>query len=244
MLSAEDIQKNWGTHLKLVDVYISDRKDAVLAMLESLSETIIMSPASPKVWHHNAFPGGYLDHVNRVVRFAFKQMELYKELGGTVNFTEEELVFSALFHDLGKIGDGEKDNYIVQTDSWRQSKLGEAYTFNPDLDFMLASDRSLFMLQKYGIRVNTTEYLAIKTHDGMYQDSNKPYLISNTPDSRFKSNLPYILHTADFLATKVEIDRWEASPESKKTSEKPKKSHKGMSSLKGSQGMTNMLKSI
>ena len=154
MLTAEKIQSNWDKHLKIVDHYISDRKKDVNSMLNHMSENYIMAPASGKSWHHNAFAGGYVDHVNRVVEYALKQHKLYSEMGGTVDYSEEELVFSALFHDLGKLGDGDTENYIPQTDKWRQDKLSEMYTYNPNLDFMLIPDRSLFILQKFGIKVS------------------------------------------------------------------------------------------
>jgi len=105
MLEAEQIQKNWEKHLKIVDHYITDRKNDVNLMLEKLSDIYVMAPASSKTWYHNAFPGGYVDHVNRVVQYAIEQHKLYEKMGGTVDYTEEELVFAALFHDLGKIGD-------------------------------------------------------------------------------------------------------------------------------------------
>ena len=64
-ISAEKIKSNWEKHLKIVDTYITDRKDQVKTMLESLEWTYIMAPASGKTWYHSAFPGGYVDHVNR-----------------------------------------------------------------------------------------------------------------------------------------------------------------------------------
>ena len=106
-LSAENISKNWDKHLKIVNTYITDRKDQVLSMLNTMEDTYIMAPASGRKWYHNAFAGGYVYHVNRVVEYAVKQSRLYEEMGGSIDYTEEELVFSALFHDLGKIGDGE-----------------------------------------------------------------------------------------------------------------------------------------
>ena len=112
MLSAENIQKNYQKHLKIIDTYIGERKESVLAMINHMEDNYVMAPASGRSWYHNAFAGGYVDHVNRVVEYAVKQMRLYKEMGGEVDFTEEELVFAALFHDLGKLGDGDSPNYI------------------------------------------------------------------------------------------------------------------------------------
>jgi len=207
-LSAEDISKNWDKHLKIVNTYITDRKDQVLSMLNTMEDTYIMAPASGRSWYHNAFAGGYVDHVNRVVEYAVKQSRLYKEMGGSIDYTEEELVFSALFHDLGKLGDGESPNYIPQTDKWRQDKLSEMYTYNPELDFMLIPDRSLFILQKFGIKVNQKEFLAIRLHDGVFDKANEAYFFSNVETSRQKTSIVSVLHTADFLASKVEYDKW------------------------------------
>ena len=89
-LTAEQIQQNWNDHLKIIDHYIIDRKDKVMAMLNHMQETMMMAPASGKTWHHNAFPGGYIDHVNRVVKYAVKQKKLYEEMGGNVDFTNED----------------------------------------------------------------------------------------------------------------------------------------------------------
>jgi len=127
MLQAEQIQKNYEKHLKIIDHYIGDRKESILSMLKHMEDNYVMAPASGRSWYHNAFAGGYVDHVNRVVEYAVKQMKLYQEMGGTVDFTEEELVFAALFHDLGKIGDGDAPNYLPQTDKWRQDKLSDVY---------------------------------------------------------------------------------------------------------------------
>jgi len=207
-LSKENIQKNYEKHLKIVETYITERKDKVLSMIDSYQEDYALAPASGKSWYHNAFQGGYVDHVNRVVEYAVKQSRLYKEMGGTVDYTEEELVFAALFHDLGKLGDGEKVNYLPQTDKWRQDKLSEMYTNNSDLDFMLIPDRSLFVLQKFGIPVSQKEFLAIRLHDGVFDEANKAYFFSYQESSRQKTSIISVLHSADFLASKVEYDMW------------------------------------
>ena len=221
-LTAEVISKNYQKHLKIVDTYIGDRKEKVIGMLKHLEDNYVMAPASGRSWYHNAFAGGYVDHVNRVVEYAVKQSRLYQEMGGTVDYTEEELVFAALFHDLGKIGDGDSPNYIPQTDKWRQDKLSEMYTYNPDLQFMLIPDRSLYILQKFGIEVNQKEWLGIRLHDGVFDKANEAYFFSNVESSRQKTSIVSVLHAADFLASKVEYDMWKgkggsAIPKTNKT---------------------------
>tara|TARA_E500000318_G_scaffold45666_1_gene43146 strand:+ start:1325 stop:2056 length:732 start_codon:yes stop_codon:yes gene_type:complete len=243
MLQAEAIQKNYQKHLKIIDTYITDRKEQVMSMIKHMEDTYIMAPASSKTWYHNAFPGGYVEHVNRVVEYAVKQMRLYKEMGGEVDFTEEELVFAALFHDLGKLGDGDTPNYIPQTDKWRQDKLSEMYTYNPDLDFMLIPDRSLFILQKFGISVNQKEWLGIRLHDGVFDKANEAYFFSNIESSRQKTSIVSILHSADFLASKIEYDIWRRNGGSTVSKTKKLQSSTGKR-VNSSEGLSKMLKNL
>ena len=243
MLKAENIQKNYDKHLKIIDTYLGERATACKEMIKHMEETYVMAPASGKTWFHNAFAGGYVDHVNRVVEYAIKQMRLYKEMGGEVDFTEEQLVFAALFHDLGKMGDGDQPNYIPQTDKWRQDKLSEMYTYNPDLDFMLIPDRSLFILQKFGIKVDQKEYLAIRCHDGVFDKANEAYFFSNVESSRQKTSIVSILHSADFLASKVEYDLWKRNGGNSKPKHLKTTSSTGKS-VKSSEGLSNMLKNL
>lgn len=242
-LTAEQIQKNYDKHLKIVDTYIGDRKDSIKSMMTHMEDIYVMAPASGKTWYHSAFAGGYVDHVNRVVEYAVKQSRLYEEMGGTIDYTEEELVFAALFHDLGKLGDGEQPNYIPQTDKWRQDKLSEMYTFNPDLDFMLIPDRSLFILQKFGIKVSQKEFLAIRCHDGVFDKANEAYFFSHVETSRQKTSIISVLQSADFLASKVEYDMWKrnggsSSPKAKKTAASTGKR------VNSSEGLSKMLKNL
>jgi RNase adaptor protein for sRNA GlmZ degradation len=71
---------------------------------------------------------------------------------------------------------------------------------------MTVPDRSLFLLQEAGIRYSMNEMLAIRTHDGLYEEANKAYLISRMPESRPKSVIVYILHQADMVAARIEFE--------------------------------------
>ena len=244
MLTAEQIQKNYDKHLKIINHYLeTNRAVQCHNMIKHMEDTYVMAPASGKTWYHNAFAGGYVDHVNRVVEFAIAQHNLYEKMGGTVDYTQEQLVFAALFHDLGKIGDGDRPNYIPQTDKWRQDKLSEMYTYNPDLDFMLIPDRSLFILQKFGVRVDQKEFLGIRCHDGVFDKANEAYFFSNVESSRQKTALVSVLHTADFLASKVEYDMWKASG-GNTTSKVKKTSASTGRKVNSSEGLSKMLKNL
>lgn len=243
MLTAEQIQKNYDKHLKIIDHYLGGRAIACKEMIKHMEDSYVMAPASSKTWFHNAFAGGYVDHVNRVVQYALEQHKLYQKMGGTLDYTDEELVFAALFHDLGKMGDGDKPNYVPQTDKWRQDKLSEMYTYNSDLDFMLIPDRSLFILQKFGIKVSQKEFLAIRLHDGVFDKANEAYFFSNVESSRQKTSIISVLHTADFLASKVEYDIWKRNGGSSKAKIKKTKSTTGKN-VNSSEGLSKMLKNL
>lgn len=243
-LSAEQIEKNWNKYLKIVDTFITgERKTKLISLYTDLAEEMIMAPASSKPSFHNAFAGGYIDHINRVVHCAMKTKELWETMGATVDFTDEELVFAALNHDLGKIGGKGTPGYLPQTDKWRQDKLGELYTINKELSFMLIQDRSLFLLQQSGISMTEKEYLAIKLHDGLYDEANKSYYISFNPDSKFRTNIVYILHQADFLASKIEYDRWKSEGNTSQPKVEKTKASSGRT-VNASEGLMNLVKNI
>ena len=208
MLKAEQIQSNWETFNDNIRTYIEgDRKYKLLDFYKKYEERIVMMPAAHKKEYHSAFPGGYVDHVNRVVRCSLKQYELWKEEGvDTSTFTIEELVFSAINHDLGKMGDEEHASYIPQTDKWRKEKLGEDYMFNKSVPFASVPDRGLYLLQAHGISYTFNEMLGIQTHDGLYDDANTKYLKTFMPEQKPRTSLPYILHQGDLMAARIEFE--------------------------------------
>ena len=208
-LTAEQIQSNWNELLSYIEEHISEpRKDKLLEFYNQYSDRLMLMPAAHKKEYHNAFPGGYVEHVLRVVRCAIKQSNLWEDEGADMStFTIEELVFSALNHDLGKMGSEDEDSYIPQTDQWRKDKLGEDYMFNTKVPFSSVPDRGLFLLQSHGIQYTFNEMVAIQTHDGLYDEANKKYLINFMPEQKPRTSLPFILHQADLMAARIEFER-------------------------------------
>ena len=208
-LTAEQIQSNWEVFLNNIETHITGkRKQLLLDFYKKFEERIILMPAAHKKEYHNAFPGGYVEHVNRVVRCALKQYELWKEEGADVTtFTIEELIFSAINHDLGKVGSIDQASYIPQTDKWRREKLGEDYMFNNKVPFASVPDRGLFLLQSHNIKYTFNEMIAIQTHDGLYDSANEKYLKAYMPEQKPRTSLPFILHQADLMAARIEFER-------------------------------------
>ena len=257
-LTANQIQDNWDIFIGNINAHISSpRKEKLVEFYEKYAERVMLMPAAHKKEYHNAFPGGYVEHVNRVVRCALKQSKLWGDEGADMStFTTEELVFAAINHDLGKIGDENYESYIPQTDNWRRDKLGEDYMFNKELAFASVPDRGLFMLQSHGIQYTFNEMIAIQTHDGLYDDANKKYLMAFMPEQKPRTSLPFIIHQADLMAARIEFEReWlpkfkNPVPSQDKNftlSDKPKsnqsKQQKALGSIK-SEGLKNMLDNL
>ena len=211
-LSAEQMQNNWKKLLDTIEGFISDdRKENLLKMYKDLEERMMFAPASGKGHFHNAMPGGYVEHILHIIHHSLQLKQVWEKNGAMINFTDEELVFAALHHDLGKVGDLEHDYYIPQDSEWHRKNQGAIYKHNPSLQYMKVPDRGLWLLQHYGVKVTDKEYIGIKLTDGLYDEANKSYLMSYNPDWALRSNLPYILHQADMMATHIEYDQWKRS---------------------------------
>jgi len=204
-MGKQDTELQWISLMNYIEDYISStRKEALIKMYEVLSDRVLTAPASSHSTRHNCFPGGYIDHVNRVVKTAIKLFEVWTEAGASTNkFTLEEVVFAAINHDLGKVGSSSEDYYIPNDSDWHV-KRGQIYKINPALQFMKVPDRSIFLLQEYGVKFSENEYLAIKLHDGLYGKGNESYLMAGMPEFSLKTDLPILLHHADHLATLIE----------------------------------------
>tara|TARA_B110000503_G_C6983944_1_gene344447 strand:+ start:60 stop:827 length:768 start_codon:yes stop_codon:yes gene_type:complete len=225
-LSAEQIQENWNQFTHNILNYISSpRKEQLIKFYETYAERIMLMPAAHKKEYHSAFPGGYVDHVNRVVKAALELSYIWDKFGcDMTTFTDEELVFSAINHDLGKMGDADHESYLPQTDKWRKDKLGEDYMFNKKLAFSSVPDRGLFLLQDNGIKYTFNEMVAIQTHDGLYDSANDKYLKGWAPEQKPRTSLPFILHQADMMAARIEFEiEW--LPKFKNEVDKPKNNY-------------------
>ena len=258
-LSAEQIKANWEEFVANIEEHISDKKDRkqkLLNFYKKYEDRIILMPAAHKKEYHGAFPGGYVAHVNRVVEGSLRLYDMWEEMGcDMTTFTKEELVFSAINHDLGKMGDAENEAYVPQTDQWRKDKLGEDYMFNKKLPFSSVPDSTLFLLQSHDISYTFNEMLAIQTHDGLYDQANEKYLKGFMPEQKPRTSLPYILHQADMLAARIEWEIEWLPKFSKNNLEKPKKQfnlsnnkkittkNRALNTIKSS-GLKNMLDNL
>lgn len=205
--TAEQLLENFNKLTAQIEKYVEGERGQKLIKLHTdHQERIMMMPASGNVNYHNCFIGGYVDHVLRVIDCAIAVNDVWQKFGANIDYTQEELVFAAVCHDLGKIGTEQAEQYIHNPSDWHRKNQGKLYTNNPANSFMVVPDRSLMLLADRGISVTSNEWYGIKLHDGMYEEANKAYFVNYNPDSALRTNIPYVLHQADMMASRVEKD--------------------------------------
>ena len=211
MLEAEKIKQNWETYRSRVNDLFPTRKDQLNKMYDSFEDRIAMMPASSMAHFHNAFAGGYIDHVLRVMDCTETLYDVWFHQGADMSgYTKEELMFAAMHHDLGKVGfpgDG-NEVYQVETSDWHRKNMGRLYKHNENIPFTMVPDLSIWLLQEYNVSMTWNEYQAIKIHDGMYDDSNKPYFVARSEKAKLKTNMAIILHHGDHMAAQIEYEQW------------------------------------
>jgi len=207
-LTPEQLVENWQQLLEIIELsFKGERKEKLLKLYNDLQNRIMYMPASYKEYYHGCFPGGYVIHVLNVIKFAASIDNLWTDSGQTRNYTDEELIFVALNHDLGKAGDIQHEYYTESNEAWKKNR-GELYSINDDLRHMNISHRSLWLLNNYGISFTQTEMVAILLHDGLYDEANDQYLITYYENKRLRDNLPIIIHQADMMAMSIERDKF------------------------------------
>ena len=213
-LTEKQIVENWEKLLQLIrDTFDEPRCQKLLDMYDYFDDRMPIAPASGKAHFHNAMAGGYVAHVLHVINCSIQIKKLWESDGAEINFTDEELIFAAMHHDLGKVGDLNQDYYIPQDSEWHRKNKGEIFKHNPNLQYMTVTDRAIFLLNHFGIPMTQWEYIGLRLTDGLYEEANKTYYLSYNHDWALKSNIAYILHQADMMATHIEGDEWKRADE-------------------------------
>jgi hypothetical protein len=197
LLSEQEIQDNFNQLEQLIDKFDEDRKIKVHKLFDEMGTRIATAPASSRKAYHAAYVGGLVDHTLRVIKSSLilrKNFDVFKSL------SMESVIFAAMFHDMGKVGEAGpqgRDYYIPQDSDWHFDKLGEFFKTNPEISYMTNVDRTMQILLHYGINVSEDEYLAIRLNDGQYDETNKRYSMKEPP-------LALLIHMADRIVCETE----------------------------------------
>ena len=168
MLSAEQLETNWTTFEGLCR-RLSD--DNLNKLLDVLGERLVMCPAAPREDQYGAYPGGMVEHALHVTA---TMRTLNKSMG--FNLPVASILKVGLLHDIGKVGDLEKNYFIEQDSDWHREKLGQMYKFNEGTQRMSVSHRTLYLLQSFGLTLSSEEWLAIQLASGSHFEENRFYV--------------------------------------------------------------------
>ena len=122
-----------------------------------LGEDFIKAPASTALKLHNAFEGGLIAHVIRVMGHAYT---INNGMIDTLKVPMKSLIKVVYLHSIGK-----SKLYLPQTNQWFIDKRGEMYEFNEDLTSMRVGERSALYALSSGVTLTDDEYVAIVNHD-------------------------------------------------------------------------------
>lgn len=174
---------------------LDGRKEQVLKFKYFIeSETSwLTSPASTRF--HLNIEKGLLLHSVGVTYNALKIKGLLAP-----DITDESVVITALFHDLGKVGLPGKPYYLPNKNNWEIEKRGMAYKVNPDIVTMNLGVRSLYIISQH-VSLSETEAQAIVAHDGIYPVNGG---VVNLDYHHKECRLQMILHFADKWTAAVE----------------------------------------
>jgi hypothetical protein len=183
---------NMKTFLKWCD-QLGDRAALIKEMLDKFDDRLMLAPASSRIEFHNAFPGGFVDHSLRVLKYAVDMASVFK-----VKVPKESIIISALFHDLGKLGTLDEEYYLNQPSDWHR-KRGQFFINNHNIK-MANAQLGLFMLNQHNIKLSEEEYMTILLNDGQYIEANRQY-------AQKEPRLALIVHFADRWSCQCERGR-------------------------------------
>jgi hypothetical protein len=155
--------------ITMMKIFAEERQNAT-SFLEDYVKVLIDAPASTDEKYGNAIEGGFID----------ERLRIYKIAQGIADMREiskdayTSLMFLSLFGDVGLLGIDPKTPFYVDSEAWMK-KRGQMYQKNPNHPNMTTSDATMFLLNKYGIRLTQSEFLGVKLSGGLHLEENKHY---------------------------------------------------------------------
>ena len=140
--------------------------------------------------HHLAKESGLLEHSLNVLNIA-RKLNSALEAG----IKDDTIVITALLHDLGKMGDHGKFNYIENLLKDGKQSTAKPYITNPSLPYIQHEVRSVMIAERF-ICLSEDEEQAILWHNGLYGAFKHDIQSKETP-------LYMVLHWADMWASRV-----------------------------------------
>lgn len=152
--------------------------------------------------NHENYDGGLLDHSLMVCKLAIKlRNALIEEKPSLVDrIPVDSLILCSLLHDVCKMG------YYQKVEKWKKDKFNNWQSYQgyeiQDSFPIGHGEKSVIMLQKFGLDLNAEEMIAIRFHMGSYSGAHYVWEERSAYDKAINEcPLLCILQSADYLAS-------------------------------------------
>ena len=147
----------------------------VTELMTAFADRIATCPLSTRTSYIGCYPGGLVTCSLRITSTMRKLADMYQE-----DISPASIFKVGLLHDVGKVGDINNDLFLSQDSEWHREKLGELFKYNELAPRMPHAERTLFLLQHFGIKLTYDEYVAIAQAHGL-GDEKKRFFGDNVP---------------------------------------------------------------
>jgi hypothetical protein len=141
---------------------------------ELLGVDFISAPATTKLDSYNAFEGGLVDHILRVMKKAYNTNKYCVREEDKISLPS--LIKVVYLHQIGKC-----KLFTPNKSKWHRDNQGKMYEFNNDLPSMKVGERSAYYALSCGIEFTEEEFAAIVNYDKV-DDKQSEYYNSTLGD--------------------------------------------------------------
>ena len=160
------LEDNYKTFLKFIeDTFTGERQEKMLHMFGTddgcLGLRALISPASSIDRFHNAYDGGYIDHVLGVCKTVRGVKVLLQSIGANIDFTDDEMMFARLIMTSENLVQLRESSMCTTIVSGIEKTKVSCTILMPDIHWMSVTDRSIWLLQHFEIKITEKEFLGI-----------------------------------------------------------------------------------
>lgn len=159
-------------------------------LLHFLGDDFFLAPATTHKNMHNAYPGGLVDHIFTITKYA---VEINNLLPTKLRVDVQSLIKVCFLHQIGKTY-----LYKLCESEWHRENQGKMYDYVENLIAMRIGERSIFYCTKYCVDLTEEEYQAIINFDKPEDDQQSKW---------HSETLSVILRQANELAIIEEKDK-------------------------------------
>ena len=184
-IDANKLKNTYDKYISLLNKFFPDCKEGVSLLETELGERIALAPRDTHP-ERGGYPGGLVSYALTTAKYG----SIFKPV-----VDPKKLARVALIHELGKLGElgSGLELYIPEESEWHREKLGRHYKYNENCPKMSIAHRTMFYVARYGLKLESDEWVALATSAGFQYDENRFYANENLP-------LAQALHTAKTFA--------------------------------------------